>query len=51
MAQTLTPFDAAVLLQEPEDIHAFLDEALEMGDPAFFAHALGVAARAEGRRA
>lgn len=44
----LTPFDAAALLEEPEDVQAFLDEALAMGDPAFFAHALGVAARAEG---
>lgn len=43
-----TSFDAAEYLDTPEEIAAFLDEALEMRDPAFFARALGIASRAKG---
>lgn len=45
----LSSFDAAEHLNSPEDIAAYLDAALEEAgeDPAFFAHALGVVARAQ----
>jgi len=46
-ARTL-PFDAADYLETPEDIVAFLDEALAMNDPEFFSHALGIVGRAKG---
>ncbi len=46
MSENTIPFDAAAYLETPEDIGAFLDEALAMDDPAFFAHALGIARRA-----
>jgi probable addiction module antidote protein len=42
------PFDAAELLDSPEAIEAFLEDAFESGDPGFIAHAFGVAARAKG---
>ncbi len=48
MSEKTIPFDAAAYLETPEDIASFLDEALAMDDPAFFAHALGVASRAKG---
>ena len=48
MTDKTTLFDAADYLETPEEIAAFLDEALEIGDPAFFARALGVASRAKG---
>ncbi|MGA2794558.1 MAG: addiction module antidote protein [Roseiarcus sp.] len=48
MTDKTTLFDAAKYLDTPEEIAAFLDEALAIGDPAFFAEALGVAARAKG---
>lgn len=48
MSDNTTVFDAAACLETPEDIAAFLDEALAMDDPAFFAHALGIASRATG---
>jgi probable addiction module antidote protein len=48
MSEKTTVFDAAAYLETPEDIAAFLDEALAMDDPAFFAHALGIAGRAKG---
>ncbi len=48
MSNKTTPFDAADYLDTPEDIAAFLDESLKIGDPAFFAKALGIASRAKG---
>jgi probable addiction module antidote protein len=42
------PFDPAEYLDTPETIAAYLTEALETGDPAFVADALGVIARARG---
>lgn len=41
-------FDAAEVLDTPEAIEAFLEDAFESGDPAFITHALGVVARAKG---
>ena len=35
MTDKTTLFDAADYLETPEEIAAFLDEALEIGDPAF----------------
>lgn len=43
---TFKPFDAARHLKSEEDIAAFLAEAAAFGDAAFFADALGTAARA-----
>lgn len=42
------PFDPAEYLDDPESIAAYMTEALETGDPAFVADALGVIARARG---
>lgn len=47
MTRTL-PFDAATLLDSDEAVAAYLDDALETGDAAFVAHALGTVARARG---
>lgn len=44
---TFKPFDAARHLKNEEDIAAFLAEAASFGDAAFFADALGTAARAK----
>jgi probable addiction module antidote protein len=41
-------FDAAKYLETADDILGFLDAALEGGDPAHIAHALGVVARSKG---
>lgn len=41
-------FDAAEVLDTPEAIEAFLEEAFESADPAFITHALGIVARAKG---
>lgn len=48
--ETFTPYDSADYLKSDADIAAYLDAALEesVDDPAFFAHALGVVARARG---
>src|SRR5262245_60774900 len=43
-----TRFDSAKYLHRDEAIKAYLEEVLETDDPAFIAHALGVAARARG---
>jgi probable addiction module antidote protein len=43
------PFDPAKYLDTPETIAACMTEALETGDPAFVADALGVIARSRGR--
>jgi probable addiction module antidote protein len=48
MTDKTSLFNAADYLETPEEIAAFLDEALEIGNPAFFARALGVASRAKG---
>ncbi len=42
------PFDPAEYLDDSESIAAYMTEALESGDPAFVADALGVVARARG---
>jgi probable addiction module antidote protein len=42
------PFDPAEYLDSPKALAAYLTEALETGDPAFVADALGVIARARG---
>ena len=42
------PFDAAEYLDNDEAIQAYLDAALETGDSAFVAQALGTVARARG---
>lgn len=48
MALTLKAFDAAKYLETEEDFAALLTDALETGDPAYIANALGVVARARG---
>lgn len=48
-AETFTrPYDSAEFLKTEEDMAAYLDAALEDGDPALVAHAMGVIARARG---
>jgi probable addiction module antidote protein len=42
------PFDPAKYLDTPEAITAYMTDALDTGDPAFVADALGVIARARG---
>jgi probable addiction module antidote protein len=41
-------FDPAAYLDNPDSIAAYMTDALETGDPAFVADALGVIARARG---
>jgi len=49
MARTKTrPYDAAEYLETPEDMAAYLESALEDGEPAVVMHALGTIARARG---
>lgn len=49
MAKTKTkPYDAAEYLETEEDMAAYLQAALEEGDPALVIHALGNIARARG---
>jgi probable addiction module antidote protein len=43
-----TPYDSAAYLKSEKDIAAYLDAALEDGDPALIRHALNVIARARG---
>ena len=45
---TVTPFDAADYLDNPEMIAAYLTEAFESEDPALIAKAIGTVARAQG---
>ncbi|OOE80924.1 putative addiction module antidote protein [Salinivibrio sp. ML198] len=45
---TAPPFDPAAFLNNQEALQAYLDEAVQTGDPAFIADALGVVARAKG---
>lgn len=42
------PWDSTQYLETDEDISIYLDAALETGDPAFIAYALGIVARAKG---
>jgi probable addiction module antidote protein len=49
MAKTKTKvYDSAAYLETAEDVALYLEEAFTDGDPALIAHALGVAARANG---
>ena len=49
MAKTKTlPYDAAEHLETEDDIIAYLEAALEDGDPAVIVHAIGNIARARG---
>ena len=49
MAKTRTrPYDAADYLKTADDVAAYLEAALEDGDPAVVAHALGTITRARG---
>lgn len=48
MAIETTPFDAAEFLNTEEDQIHFLADAMEEGDPAYIAHAIGIVARARG---
>ncbi len=48
MAVTLKPFDAAKYLETEEDFAELLTDAMETGDAAYIANALGVVARARG---
>ncbi len=49
MARTRTkPYDAVEYLETPEDMAAYLEAALEDGDPRIVVHALGNIARARG---
>jgi probable addiction module antidote protein len=45
---TTRPFDPAEYLDTSEGMAAYMTDALETGDPAFVADALGVIARARG---
>jgi probable addiction module antidote protein len=42
------PYDSAELLDSPEAVAAYMEAAFETEDPAFIAHAFGIAARARG---
>ncbi|MCX4182124.1 addiction module antidote protein [Enterobacter sp. HSTU-ASh6] len=44
----LTPYDPAIALVDDEEIAVFMADALETGDSAYIAKALGVIARAKG---
>lgn len=48
MTLRTAPFDPADYLETPEAVAAYMSEALESGDAAFVADALGVIARAKG---
>ena len=49
MGKTETyPYDPAEYLRDDTDMAAYLEVALEDGDPALVAHVLGVIARAKG---
>jgi probable addiction module antidote protein len=51
MASRTTKFDIADYLETEADIAEYLSEALDLGDPAYFQHALGAVARAKGMAA
>lgn len=48
MALKTTRWDTTDYLKTPEERAAYLEAALEEDDPAFFQHALGIVARAQG---
>ena len=48
MSQTLYDYDPADSLDTPEAIEVFMADAVESGDAAYIAHALGVIAKARG---
>lgn len=48
MAEKLSTYDPAAVLVSDEEIAFFITDALETGDAAYIAHALGVATRAKG---
>jgi len=48
MSETLTPYDPAEDLLSDEAVAAFVTDAFETGDPGYIAHAVDVAARANG---
>lgn len=48
MTETFTEFDPAQYLTNPEAIAEFMSDALETGDAAYIAKAMGVVARAKG---
>jgi len=48
MALKTTRFDSADYLDSDEAVSAYLEEALQTGDPSFITHALGTVARARG---
>ncbi|MFT6555687.1 MAG: putative addiction module antidote protein [Alloalcanivorax venustensis] len=48
MNQAFTTFDPAEHLDSGEAIAVFISDALETGDAAYIAHAMGVVARARG---
>lgn len=48
MTEKFHDFDAAEYLDTPEEIAAYIADALQTGDASYIAHALGVAARAKG---
>jgi probable addiction module antidote protein len=48
MSIKLTPYDPAEMLNDPESVAIFLADVFETSDPAFIAHALGIAARSAG---
>lgn len=45
---TTRPYDSAEYLETPEDMAAYLEAALEDGEPRVVVHALGAIARARG---
>ena len=48
MALETLPYDSADFLDSPDAIAAYIEAALEDGDPTVITHALGVIARAKG---
>lgn len=50
MALETTPFDPAEYLDDDEAVAGYLTDALETGDAAFIADALGIVARAKGMK-
>ena len=48
MVETLSNYDPASALLTPEAVKEFISDAFESGDAGYIAHALGIAARAEG---
>lgn len=48
MKEEFKPLDIASLLEDDDAIEYFMNDALEAGDPAHIAHAIGIAARAKG---